>query len=431
MNGSSDDDYRDLTLLELISIQADESANLEQQDYIALQQNNSLKKFCSDGSPVNLFFVSNDSKKLLLQVAPTSLAIHAKSKSIYAERALNVLDILSSVKPLPFSCEDFEPLKWVGSSCYVDSDLMTLLAVPNQFITDNVLSVNLVSEPKGRHKYVCTKKLKIGQKADPILDLKNRQKVQSALVDIANSLRGTGEVPNCTSLRKILTACPHPEQFNLPGNRDAGEYLSYILSMFPDTNKATISVTESTSNDGLTWKVKSSHTEVASIVWDVLPQVLQKVPKNKLSTIGTLLEDIEITYMKNGTQKERNITLVKTPFLVIHAMRADPELDDDDPNFLIQTKILPTEHITFLDGTRVALSGIVMWRDVHYTAYIRCGSGYYYYDDTRGEVEEPITYQEMLMFDGDRPVVQTNGTLYFYVEAEPISLPTIKNNTQL
>lgn len=390
-----------------------------------------LTRFCETTNPLFLFNVSDWAKQVLLQIAPTSLALHGASKSIYTERALYVLDILSEVEPLHFACEDFEPLNWIGSSCYVDSDLMVLLAVPNQFITDTILNVKLTAEPVGRHNYVCTKKLPIGQKANPVTDLANRKKVQGSLVEIAKSLRGTGDVPNCTSLRKILAACPHPENFHMAGDRDAGEYLAYILSMFPASNQATVTTTVSISeDDGETWTVESTSTnERSSIVWNVLPATLKKLPSTEYLTLSSLLEDVDTEDTDTGV-KETNTTMNTTPYLVLHANRGDPDLEEDDEDFMIDTKILPTEHITFLDGSRVVFSGVVMWKNGHYTAYLRCGTGWYYYDDTGGAVEDPISYKEMLSYDEDedRPLVQVNGTLYFYTQADPIVIPVIRGS---
>ncbi len=394
---------------------------------VELMKKENLSRFCESGDPTTLFYISDWAKDALLKVAPLSLAVHGKLKDEFAEKALYVLDILSETQPLDFPCAKFEPLQWVGSSCYVDSDLMALLAVPNLFVTETILNADLVSEPPGRPGYACAKKPAVGEKADPAVDLINRKKVQSSLNEITKSLRGTGTVPNCTSLRKILAACPHPEEFHLTGSRDAGEYLGYILSMFPATQQAVTTTTTSVSKDGgVTWKVISSDVRHDSVVWDVLPATLKAIPSDKSLTIGALLEDIDVEDMTNGSLKETNTTLNTTPFLVLHANRADPTLEEDDENFMIATKILPTEHITFLDGSRLAFSGVVMWKDYHYTAYIRCGTGWYYYDDGMG-LERPISYMDMITYiANDRPGITTNGTLYFYARTSPIDIPVVK-----
>lgn len=397
-----------------------------------------MADFCKNSNPVALMMISDENKKLLLKVAPISYSVHRFSKDIYTDRSLNVMDILSPVEPLNFTCEDFEPLDWIGSSCYADSALMALFAVPNEFITNNMLNATLKPFPSGRHKYICTKKMPIGQKASPEIDLANRQKVQASLVDIAESIRRTGKVANCTSLRKILEACPHPEKFHKTGDRDSGEYLSYLISMFPETEVATVTTTISKSKDaGKTWNtVSSAINKHGSIIWNVSPYTLKEISDNTYYTTGALLEslDVEDTSTEEGEElTETNDTFTTSPYLIIHAQRADPELSEDDEGFFIDKKILPTEHITFFDGSRVALSAIVMWKQAHYTAYIRCRSEYYYYDDGVGKVEDPISYMDMLMYDdrsthddiNGRPLVQTNGTLYFYVKAEPITIPSI------
>lgn len=390
------------------------------------RQQEVMVKFCTTSDPALLFLVGPKQKWVLLNYAPVALGLYRGVNNLYVERALNALDILTPVAPLHFECDEFEPLQWIGASCYVDSVLMSLLAVPNRYITDTLLNVTLEALPSSKAKYPCSHS--VGKKkADPETDLANREKVQGALNDIAESLRGTGDVPNCTSLRAILKACPDPERFHLPGDRDASEYLAYILRMFPETAqvKSVTTITKS-SDSGKTWTIDSQtvHTN-DSILYSVRAHRLLAIPKGEFVTTGSLLEESDDTVVYGKIY--RTVTAVESaPYLIINALRGHPELNEDDEGFFIQSQILPTEHITFASGKMLALSAIVMWMDAHYTAYVRCGSGYYYYNDLTGAVEDPISYSEMLAREDNAegvPDVKTNGTMYFYVDAGKIDVP--------
>ena len=115
----------------------------------------------------------------------------------------------------------------IGNSCYLDSVLLSLLSVPNDFVDRYIFGeltkrkiTNLVCIPKGRTKLL----------RDPrTTDLNNRILVQKELANIRDSIRDKGDVEYCTGLRKLIRYCPHSENFHDNNPKDVGEFLTYLL----------------------------------------------------------------------------------------------------------------------------------------------------------------------------------------------------------
>jgi hypothetical protein len=370
-----------------------------------------LQYFCESSDPLYLLYLDPVESYIMLRLAPIAMSMHSPRSKFY-DRAKNAVDILESAAPLVPAiggCK-FKPLDWVGSSCYVDSVLFALLAMPNSFVSETILDAVLAENPRVSHKYPCAPHLKIGQVANAQVDLDNRRRVRDELLAISKSLKGGVYVETCQTLRDILISCPHPEKYDSPGDKDAGEYLAFLMSMFPDTQQVVLETKKL--RDG---ELISSNVEYSNLVWDVpVDQILYEPPDRLLTTRDLL----EVTYdnYRSGYEYTDVSTVVSAPYLVIHLMRCDGDGDcETEEDGFSSIPVLPLEHLTLESGKRLTLSALVYWENAHYTCSIRCENLWYYYNDAiEDKIGGGLTYRDMLISD-ETPLVMTSATMYFYV----------------
>ena len=115
-------------------------------------------------------------------------------------------------------------LNYTGNSCYMDSTLLSIFAIPNNTITNNILNKNLTT----------LKTKKLWSKCNPNIDtdIKIRQDIQKALNNITQSIRGKNNIKTCSNLRSLIKKCPGSQPFHNTETQDAGEFLSYLFNLF-------------------------------------------------------------------------------------------------------------------------------------------------------------------------------------------------------
>lgn len=331
-----------------------------------------------------------------------------------------------------YSC--FRGLNWVKNSCYLDSVLVSLLAVPSPFVTDYILNVDLDTKPLNSTFPQC------GKTKDE--DIKNRKILQESLNNIANSIRGTGPyVHFCTDFRKTLKICKNPENFHGPGMADAGEFLTYLFDKFPVEVATKKRITYGTNN--LTdLNVPEKDLFVASeyidnkaspiyVVYNFQVLAIPKDGVNIKSFLSPVKDDsgeLEEKYRWTPDEKKPEIsylrrisidTLEDTPFLVFNVAR----IIATERGTFNQASIFPDEKITIKDKT-FQLTAVTMYTGArHYVAIIKClkFNTWYYYDDY-GEngykiINVGVNIKDVIKNSPHNPV--TNGTLYFYTLLSP------------
>lgn len=316
-------------------------------------------------------------------------------------------------------CINIRGLKWSGNSCYLDSTLISLFAVPSAF-TDDILTMNLVN--KRFDSLVCGKNVNE--------DLKNRKLVQNQLRIVVNSIRGIGpEVDTCFDLRETLKRCPNSENFHDTEMKDAGEFLSYLLSIFPVQHAVKQSTTYATNskerNIVMNDIVKTSQItdNKASVIISVSDIILLK-QKNNAMPIGTYLYQREdnypnffdnnnLFYPENSNNGYiRRITddrLVDAPYIIFSMTRISPFKS------FIKAPVIPTEEIQLDNKKRFSLSAIVLFQNAHYTCLFRCENEWYYYNDMGTDnyyTVKKIGHYDNIFTISPRP--NTHGTQYFY-----------------
>lgn len=377
-----------------------------------------LDNYCKTGNTYHLKNIPEETKKFMLKVIPIALRKHSPGSKYY-DRSLEIMDILSehATHNIRTSCDKLQYMINVGSSCYLDSVLFSLFIFPCEFVQSNILYTDL----KQRRLLTCGN--------SPEQDLQARKNVQKSLQKIEDSIHGGNYVRKCDNLRSVLKKCPSSENYHTAGDRDAGEFLQYILDMF-NTNVATKSVTTYGTNNITDDIVPENELEKTSVIIDVYASVIQfvtsfdlvKYSKKEIIDIRTFLKqaidsgeleaDSQFRDSRNPNNPiyfKRRIAVSKlddTPFIVFRIQRLHPV-----DNKVIQTPILPSGYVTLENKKMFSLSAIVVWKSSHFICYFKCYDDWFKYDDLSG-IKKIGSYDEMI-YSSPSPV--KNGTLYFYI----------------
>jgi hypothetical protein len=321
-------------------------------------------------------------------------------------------------------CENIRGLKWVGDSCYLDSTLLALFANPTPFTT-NMLTVDLDSSLSMDGTFLLCGKTREE-------DLRNRKMIQRELRKIVAYIRGESEVRDyCTDLRQLFRFCPDVENYYDTGMKDSGEFLGYLLSLFP-LQHATKRVTTYGTNDldtevepepGVDFDFEYRNTEVdnkASVIVSVDPVKLEQLSESTTyaSDLVVSVEDSEFDSENLFRPREeeayrRRISITEildTPMIVVSLRRLISQEDES----VIETTVIPDEIIELENGKEFSLSAIVLYQNAHYTCMLKCGGKWYYYNDmTReGQVKYIGTYRDMLDYKINPSKA---GVQYYYI----------------
>lgn len=375
---------------------ADESLNLS---YIT--------SFCELGDPQALHLLDPEIKNIFLKYIPYSLNIYKDEDNEYRKRAITILDILANAPPYGegTDCNILRGLMNIRQSCYMDSVIFSLFAIQNDFIDEKILDAVIVNDI-----YIC--------------DLQNRINIQQELRNITEGIRNGSVERYCNKLRELFAKCPHPiEEFHRGGERDAMEFLQYLLSFF-DVNIATKRVitygTDDVSNviENINEKIRTSEFVdlQSSILQFTDADNLRKMNQDVNHDIKNFLNlyedsgDLGFNFFLSEDLKrifKRRIsvtTLVDAPYIVFG-------FDRYFIDTYINTSIIPSQTITLESGARFQLFAIVIYTPGHYTSYYKCDTDWFYYNDLSSEMRHVGKFKNLLE---SNPSPITKGTLYFY-----------------
>lgn len=306
----------------------------------------------------------------------------------------------------------FQGLNYINNSCYQDSVLLALFALPNKIITKYILNSRVEKIYEKKHKWKeCSK--------DKQLDFIIRQNIQNELIHITNILRHPEEKSHtCSQLRQLIAKCPGTQEFHGFEMQDAGEFLSYLFSIF-QVDIAQTSNTTYVSN-GVNWiKLDTIQDKLASPIISVDSWRIQDTSQSKyINEFLIQVDNIELddnnpyiykehnhSYIKPGEKfyRKRSIwKMEKTDYLVFYIHRLNPV-----DNKKLKTVIIPPERISNL-----SLHAIIVHYKEHYTCFIKCNNTWFYYNDApQSNIEKIGSYDVMLE---QRPSPLKHGTLYFY-----------------
>jgi ubiquitin C-terminal hydrolase len=299
-------------------------------------------------------------------------------------------------------------LNFTSNSCYMDSSLLCTFAIPNETINKQILQKDLNSLKNN-------KTLDIKCSSNINKDIISRKQIQKALVNITKSMRGINNVKNCTNLRKLFSKCPGPQSFHNGGTQDAGEFVTYLFNIFQVENATERKKFYGTNKED--WKFIRK----------------QKVSISPIITIGpyelSLLEGLDITSVVNKEEvtifsesnywkvspnttymKKKEKTSIDAPILIFKLERRD------DQEEVMETSVLIPETLKLKKRILNLSSMVVHNGGAHYTANIKCGGNWWFYDDNpAGSKHNMIylgSYKNMLNNKYNEP--DTLGTLFFY-----------------
>lgn len=366
-----------------------------------------IEKFCNTNNLKYISKLNEQNIYFFLKVIPITLRKYSDSDNIYRKRAIQILDLLYQPQYISQNCS-IQGLRNIKSSCYLDSVLLALFVTPNDFISNVILN----SELQPISKIICRNKNIVDN--TPEIDLLNRQKIQKQLRLIADSIQNKNKktVKYCTNLRKVFKDCPNPENYHLGGEKDAGEFLTYILSIF-DINSAKKEIITYGTND---LQTNSNLTLVSKIIDDrssiinFIDSFKLEENKKNINYINDFLSQINHSGVLENYLFKRTIqitTLISTPYLIFNFQRIN-----HITNKFMKTKIIPTQTLTIQDGSRFQLSAIVVWLQNHYTTFFKCNENWYYHNDLFNSIKNIGNFQKLLEQKNPSPI--TNGILYFY-----------------
>ena len=233
------------------------------------------------------------------------------------------------------NCHQIGGLINIDDSCYIDSVLFALLAIPNKFVNKHILFKRLGTN-----------------KNNKILEL-----LQKYLIYLTEEIRIKNTFQVCTPFRKIIQKCKinGMPNFGLPGQQEAGEFLIYFLSLF---NSQNIAVTKhiSYATNSTSKKVKLKNLIETSVVFDKKASVVvfidsfQLIQKHNVNNHifhflkqqeDTGILDNENLFRYNQKTYIRKISethIIDAPHIIFWAQRANPIT-----NSVLRTKITPNE----------------------------------------------------------------------------------------
>jgi ubiquitin C-terminal hydrolase len=383
-----------------------------------------VTRFCDESDNSALLEMTDYQTRLTISIAKYALSL-SNSRPETITTARKILNTLETPPPHGNECSKIEPLTYTGDSCYLDSAMTALFAVPTSFVHTNILAATLTE----RADYTRDKTAK--------QDVVARRCVQKELIRIANSTRGDGPVvTNCTNLREIMRDCPHIEKYHKTGPRDAGEFLAYILSMFPTAVATHETVTngiivEADGTDSIIQISKRIDNNSAVIL-----NVDQSTLLNSFMGITVNIDSFLVNKMEHNIESDKledayrvgsgdeisyffrsisTVSVIDSPFLVFQFQRV-VQVERNGRRKAheerIDIPVLPMQSITFASGKTINLTAVVVWGGSHYTCCIRCGDEWYRYNDLgKTRVRKIGSYKKMLL---TRPSPITASSLCYY-----------------
>ena len=377
----------------------------------------------------------------LAKFAVRSRLVNAEAKN-YSRKLLEIISSLGMVTVPTLSpdlCSSIRGLDWHANSCYMDSSLHSMLAVPC-ILSQFLLNVELTE--RDQRLLICGR--------TPAVDLLNRKRLQEELRRIVSTIRGNSSASNkvttANRFRNLLRTCnlKESQQWWSAREQDAGEFISWLLSLFPVSRGIVIQrnyvTNDVDTNDFTEMRLTSVLNDTtASPVWDLnnLYELKEETPLTYfLATVedsGELDdENLARVDVPNGIKffKRRvgTRTLTQAPgSIIFNANRgggggliADAERWDKVP-------LTPVQHIELSSRQVFEFSSVVIYNGDHYTCCYKCGDTWFFYNDMHnlGELTTPIRigdYDTLMLRHG--AAIKTKGTLYFYNQIRgPKGLP--------
>lgn len=354
-----------------------------------LSLDDKIKDFAVKCSLYVLQSIQNDTKE-------------SSNKKLYIRRAKLFLSMLEKYEENDcINIDNAVGLVNIESSCYLDSIITPLLLINNKFINDELLTL---SDKKTQYQNMIILKL---------------QEFQRNII--------SGIHDKCTELRKIFKYFPTCEEYNKGGEKDSGEFMTYIFTTIFNVNNMIeyieIYGTNSRNQIHVFDKRKEKRGNIKYIEYSLIQntnKIYNLQDFLKVSIIDTI-EPLPIRDKQNLSDSESNSENIE--FYVDKKIRIETIIDADFliynierlnrvTNKILNSKIIPNKFIILNSGKMLALSIIVIYQLHHYYSYFRvCDTWYYYNDIIRGKNINKIGSYENLLTKQD---IFTQGVQYIY-----------------
>lgn len=336
------------------------------------------------------------------------------------------------------SCNSVQLLTNINNSCYMDCVLISLLLVPNKFITTHLLN-NL----KPTQLSLCVDS-RTGKNVSKEEDMRRKGLLLDELRTITTNIRTTTdevkETRNnllCTDLRKSLRTCGKNINYSAwweGGQEDASEFLKYIVEMFIRD----VVVEEQTTEASNDLSPSAVFTETSSR--KIFKNIIKTIPNTEIENNKKISDYINnISYVdfdesnkytalgKRWSRKKQTENIIYAPYIIFSAERIGisyTEYGDEIKKF-VSLKIKPDENVK-IGNIDLELSSIIIHQGGtsggHYVSYFKCNDMWFFYDDTssRRMITLIGSYENLINIKH----VLTNGTLFFYtnITDKPVSI---------
>lgn len=297
---------------------------------------------------------------------------------------------------------DFDVPHNSRNSCYLDSTIVALLAVPNVFTSSYIIGKKLKARASG---LLC-----ITNSRD---DLHNRREIQREIVKITRRMRRERAKQNTTPqkhdngifslhvLRLLLARCNLTYDFNDGTQGDASEFLLSLASIFElnEVNDRFVDVfaTNDVMEEHATvLTLTSTRTEKCGILHRVTPVEWSNIGDmslflRKVTDSGPLSDPLRVQTTSGETLFHRIITKERTVpnhFITIHLDRTDyaTSIVNRTPFVCTEkTQVLVTSESNNLKLVFIVLHNGITRSSGHYTCLFRTEfNTWKFYDDLRG-----------------------------------------------
>ena len=328
------------------------------------------------------------------------------------------------------ACVLVKGLNFTGNSCYMDSVLLCLFAIPNKTITENILDKNLDEIKELTNLDVQCDKKNIEN------DIKRRKAVQKELNSITNSMRKLDDkVETCSNLRGLLGRCVLPQRFNTTDMQDAGEFLTYLFNMFQVQIMIERKKFYGTNDKGKDpkWtyvrKQKNIHYPIIIISASAIREMLSGYDISSFAS--GKIEDITLFTKDNMWKPGPNMNFrIKKEVTTVESSLIIFRLERKDKRKILKNTVYIPETIQSGKNTLHLSAMVVHDGYAHYTANFKCQGNWFFYDDNRAnsvrstnkpgpntsksqhKIKYIGSYEKMLKNSENDP--RKLGTLFFY-----------------